>query len=203
MEKNEDINNIDNAFSELVKKGNIQQKKILFFPLCDTEKEAKYAIGYLSKKIDKTIGELIWQPEYDKVVKWMTNPTKGLLMTGDPGRLKTTIAKILIVLYKKRYDFNLRLIDSDKIEQEDNQNYINTAPVILIDDVGEEPVASDFGIKYEVFPKLVDFCEKKSKLLILTTNQNSINLKARYGTRPIDRLDLLCHPIKFEGKSFR
>ena len=72
--------------------------------------------------------------------------------------------------------------------------------MIIIDDVGEEQMISDFGNKYEMFPRVVDYCEKHSKLLIVTTNLDSKQMMARYGIRTMDRLDKLCKAIIFKGK---
>lgn len=175
-----------------------------FLPLAKTEADARMMIERIAPKVDFTIKKIDWQSEYDLLCKWMCNPEKGLILSGDSGRMKTVFATLILpVLYMQWHRFRIKPIKAWRLAEElKNPNFMQH-PVLIVDDVGEEPPANEFGVKYEPFSRLVDECERLSKLLIITTNLNSKQLGDRYGNRPMDRLDLLCAPIVFEGKSFR
>lgn len=193
---------IDEAINSLIEKKIVSKREPLFFPLAKDKVEAASLIKSLALKMDITIRNLIWNPEYDNICEWMVNPKKGLLLTGDPGRLKSVFATMILpVLYKIKYGFNIAPIKARQIK--DRLESIIKHPVVIIDDVGEEPVVNDFGVKFQPFSQLVDYCEEKSKTLIITTNYDSKVLVEIYGVRPVDRMDKLCLPIKFKGQSFR
>lgn len=181
----------------------IKPKVFREFPLAEDKKEAKKVFIEIAKSIDKTIKDFNWLPEYEKIIEWMVNPNKkGLLLSGDPGRLKTiTTTLIFPVLWHQLYGFIVKPVEASEIEL--NMQLFKNSPIINIDDVGTEPTINDFGSKYEPFSRLVDFCEKNSKILIITTNYSRKEMWTRYGTRTVDRLDLLCEPIPFKGDSFR
>ena len=197
--------NIDDAILSCNEAGVIQNRgKIPLFKLAKSTEEAKELILKIAPKVDFTINKLNWQSEYELLCFWMTNPRQGLILSGNSGRLKTVFATLILpVLYMNEYRFRIKPVKAWKLSEElKNPNFMQH-PVIIVDDVGEEPPANEYGVKYEPFSRLVDECERLSKLLIITTNLNSKELLDRYGNRPIDRLDLLCTPVVFEGKSFR
>jgi len=194
---------ISASIKKLTEKKVIKVKQIPEFPLCKTKEEGKQLLIATIGLVDLTIKELKWLPEYDKVVEWMVNPNhKGLQLVGDPGRLKTTIATLVLpILYHSKYNFIIHPVDSCDIEESYNQ--FKMSPIIIIDDIGTEFTINDYGIKREPVNKLIDFCEKKSKILIMTSNFSSRLINDRYGIRTTDRLDLICNAIWFEGESLR
>lgn len=200
---NKEVIKIDNAILSC-KEAKIATKrgKALFLPLAKDVEDAKSLIITISKRMDSTINKLVWLPEYESIAEWMVNPKKGLILTGDSGRLKTVFATLILpVLYMMNHSYRIKSIKAWQIAESMNQ--VLSHPVVIIDDVGVESPANEYGVKYEPFSRIVDECERLSKLLIVTTNLNSEELKKRYGNRPIDRLDLLCTPVVFNGKSFR
>lgn len=203
MEKrNEITDDIKDAISQLRGNQTIFPRIRRAYKLAESTEEAKELISSLAIELDTTINKFKWQPEYNLIAEWMVYPKKGLLMLGTPGRLKSIIATLIIpVLYKLRYKFNIRPIKAWQIDSELEK--ILSHPVVIVDDVGEEPPVNNFGIKHEPFMRLVDECERRSIILVLTTNLDSNGLISRYGERPVDRLDLLCTPVRFTGKSFR
>jgi len=200
MENNELISK---SILKLSEKKVIKIKEIPNFPLCKSEEEGKALLIDTIQSVDLSIKEFQWLPEYDKVVKWMVNPGhKGLQLVGEPGRLKTIIATLVMpVLYYVIYNFIIRPVEAADIEQ--SYDIFNKSPVIIIDDIGTEFTINDYGIKREPVNTLIDFCEKKSKVLILTSNFSSELINSRYGIRTTDRLDLLCKAIWFKGESLR
>ena len=75
--------------------------------------------------------------------------------------------------------------------------------IISIDDVGTENDFFKFGERRQPFIELVDFAEKKDKLLIITTNLTIDELQIKYGIRTIDRLRAITKVVHFIGKSLR
>lgn len=194
---------ISDSISYLSEKKVFKVKQVPSFPLFTDKEEAKKTFIEVIGLVDLTIEELVWIPEYDKVIEWMVMPKrKGLLLAGDSGRLKSTITRLVLpVLYCSAFGFIIRPVDSCKIDE--NWGIFNNSPIINIDDIGAEPPVNDFGIKREPINTLIDFCEKNSKLLIATSNLKSKKIQDRYGIRTLDRLDLLCKTIWFEGDSMR
>lgn len=206
MRKKETIKSVDDAIRDSIEAGIIHKRgTIKLLPLAKDIDDAKKLLLSVVSKVDVTIKNLKWQPEYNELCRWMANPERGLLLTGNFGRLKTVFATLVLpVLYMQKYSYRIRPIKAWEIASNlSNPNNCLSHPVVIVDDVGEEPTASEFGTKYEPFSRLVDECEKKSLLLIITTNLNSQQLTDRYGARPVDRIDILCDPIVFKGKSFR
>lgn len=202
MENRESIKRIIDVIPELSKAGVVKPRKMLSFKLGESMDDAKSIIMQLAPQLDSTINKLIWLEEYDKICAWMIAPEKGLSLIGAPGRLKSVIGTMILpVLYKSFYGLNIKPVDSYMIHEHFNE--LSKHPIIIIDDVGEEPPVNDFGSKHEPFSRLVDYCEKNSRVLIITSNLSSNELISRYGVRPVDRLDKLCTPVLFKGKSYR
>ena len=201
MEKKEITDSVKNLSEKRV----IKVKQIPEYPLCKSFEEGKKLLIDTAKIVDLTIKEFKWLPEYDKVVNWMMKPNrKGLQLMGDPGRLKTVIATLVFpVLYHHIYGFTVRPVEVSDIENEEVLKRFEQSPIIIIDDVGTELPINDYGIKREPIKNLIDFCEKKSKLLIITSNLKSELITLRYDLRVTDRLDLLCEAVWFGGESLR
>lgn len=75
--------------------------------------------------------------------------------------------------------------------------------IVYIDDIGTEGVSVRYGERRMAFPELVDDAEKKGKLLIVTSNLTTDELKEKYGERTLDRLKAISKLVLFKGKSLR
>ena len=75
--------------------------------------------------------------------------------------------------------------------------------ILAIDDIGTEETLVKFGNRTDVFAEIMDIVEKKSKLVIVTSNYQKEELENRYGTRILDRIIATTFRVKFTGKSFR
>jgi len=144
-----------------------------------------------------------WLPEYDEVVRWLTdNNGRGLLCFGNCGRGKTLICgKILPLLLNHYcgkvvncYDAQQMNADLDAVKQKH---------IIYIDDIGTECLSVKYGEKRLAFAELTDEAEKKGKLLILTTNLSIDELREKYGERTVDRLKAITKTVLFSGISLR
>lgn len=74
---------------------------------------------------------------------------------------------------------------------------------VLIDDIGAEPLMSDYAVKFEPLPLIVAMREKSSKRTHITTNLTETKIADRYGVRIVDRLRAFGVPITFSGESQR
>lgn len=152
---------------------------------------------------DKSVGEFKFLPEYERVVEWMSNNRgKGLLLMGNVGRGKTVISTGVI---PGLFYYRLRKIVKS-VAAEDMPIKVESIvkqPFLCIDDLGTEPLANNYGVKYEAFARLINEAEAKLKLVFISTNLTIDELIDRYGVRSVDRLIRLCKIIKFEGESLR
>lgn len=145
-----------------------------------------------------------WLPEYNEIVEWLSdNKGKGLVCMGNCGRGKTVICRnILSVIFLHLLRQNYHVYESyelgDKIE--DIKSYCCN---VMIDDIGIEQEFSRYGEKHIAFSEIVDIAEKKGILLVITTNLNAEQLKAKYDERTFDRLRSLTKCVVFKGDSLR
>lgn len=151
-----------------------------------------------------------WLPEYDEVCRWLAdNKRRGLMLFGSNGRGKTQIChNIMPVLFKHYFHRDYLCVEAKNLSQYNRSEidkctlWYATTPII-IDDVGVESIANDYGEKRDLFSEIVDQCEKKKRLLILTTNLTPDEICERYGLRTLDRLKVIVKAIKFKGDSLR
>lgn len=155
-----------------------------------------------------------WLPCYDEIADWLTdNHGKGLLCMGDCGLGKTVlcgkvIPTILLGVCRKRMGYFSAFDINDHIKA------VTQHKLVVIDDVGVEPEAVRYGERHLAFAEIVDNAEKKSNLLVLTTNLRTTHktdkdgnplpsIEDKYGNRILDRLKAITKVVKFKGKSFR
>ena len=180
------------------------RREIMQFSLSDAksvmERGLKYFVGDNYK----------WLPEYDKVVEWLAdNKRRGLMLFGSNGRGKTIIVeKILPVIFQYYLKDKPFFADARALKEYDKnlldryELWCSVNPII-IDDVGVECIANDYGEKRDLFSEIVDQCEKEKRLLIFSTNLTPKNINERYGLRTLDRLKAIVRAIKFQGDSLR
>lgn len=154
-------------------------------------------------KVDKTCKKFIFLPEYEEVIKWMTDTKgKGLFLMGDCGRGKSTIITgVIPILY---YIFFKKIVKPVQAEEiPDKIEHLILSKYIAIDDLGVEPKISNFGNPYEGFNKIIGIAESKINPLFVSTNLTDNEILNRYGERTMDRICRLCKVIKFKGDSLR
>lgn len=148
-------------------------------------------------------GQVRWLPAYDEIVDWMTDTKgKGLVLMGGCGLGKTLFAKyILPVLFHCRQEYIITCHDASDMQARPDE--VLGSPLPMVDDVGTEGVSVDYGRRRDTFSELVDQCEKKGRLLIITTNLTPEELERRYGSRTISRLMKICRCVVFNGEDMR
>ncbi len=190
------MNNTNN-FKELLKTHGLQVP----------DEKVYIKVGNAKELIQQAFIEFVpnfkWTKEYDKVSEWMeNNEGLGLFLYGNCGRGKTMLAKYIIpsILIAKTRKV-LRYYDIQDLKS--NYDEIISKKLFSLDDVGTEEVILDYGNKKDAFCEIMDLVEKKSKLIVITSNLTYDQLIARYGIRIMDRIKSTTKRILFEGESFR
>lgn len=157
----------------------------------------------LMRGLQYCLNEYSWLPEYNEVAEWLAdNKGRGLLCYGNCGRGKTVICKqIILFLLTHYYHKIMSCYDAQDINKDIDG--IKNKHIICIDDIGVEKESVKFGEKRMAFPEIVDECEKKGHLLIVTTNLSLNEIAEKYGERTMDRLVAITKRIEFKGKSLR
>ena len=147
--------------------------------------------------------EVIWLPEYDDIVSWLTdNKGRGLLMYGTCGRGKTVLGRYVLPAILLHYH---RKICSYYDAQEMNKKLdeVLNRHILSLDDIGTEGMSIKFGEKRMAFAEIMDLVEKKGKLVIVSSNLDGKSLRERYGDRIFDRLIATTARVVFNGESLR
>lgn len=164
-----------------------------------------------------------WLDSYDQIIDWLKdNKNKGLLLMGNVGRSKTTAAHVVRdLLTRAKFKFRIDCLTAYEMNREyrkiirdpeiDPDNILFPHSVerwgdpsaLFIDDIGVEDECFSFGERSIVFNEIVDHAERIGRLLIVTTNLNTEELRNKYGDRTIDRLKELTKPIVLTGDSLR
>lgn len=172
--------------------------------------------------------EAVWLPEYDEVAEWLAdNEGRGLMLVGDCGRGKSVITtKIVPMLFetgKIRCEDGYKMARPEVFTAQDLRTRmaeIMSHRVIIIDDVGTEPVARVFGETHNYFDELVNNAERLKKTLIISTNLTVDQLfggldedprsptyrqvlTGRYDERTRSRLKAMTRQVYLEGDDLR
>ena len=153
--------------------------------------------------LSKENKELVWFPEYEEVVKWIEdNDGRGLLLYGDCGRGKSMISRYVIPSILFAYKNKVICI---KTAQEMNivLDDVLEKKLISLDDIGTEDILNKFGNKRLALAEIMDAVERKSKLIIISTNLSGREIEQRYGTRTMERIISTTKRIEFKGDSLR
>lgn len=191
------INEVIGRETERIWRGNVVEDKRVYITTPD-------ARSILARGIRYFLGpDALWLEEYDQIADWLgDNKGRGLLCAGDCGRGKSVICqKVLPVIFQHWHGLIMNTITATELN--DRFDEFCRYKILSIDDVGTEAIANRYGEKRHYVPEIVDESERKQKLLIISTNLNEEELKAKYDNRTIDRLRALTRPVVFNGESLR
>lgn len=137
---------------------------------------------------------------------------KGLILAGDYGTMKTTLAIAVLRDHIATGKSGLfvpmpALIDNlftmRQLNREEWARYertIRTTSLLVLDDFGGEDAQDWIKSKIDA---IVTARYNDMKSTIVTTNLNAKDMSASYSLRVLDRLKATCRYIRFEGKSLR
>lgn len=172
--------------------------KSVCFSVPDAKEHLWKGIQYFCKS------DAVWSPDYDLVAEWLSdNKGKGLLMMGNCGTGKTLIGSNIVPLLLYHYCRKLMIFQYPAQEINSHADEIMKHKLVYLDDIGRENLLNSYGNKRWVFPEIVDAAERQGKLLVISTNLDSVHLAEKYDDRTMDRLRSLTKIVTFTGKSLR
>ena len=151
--------------------------------------------------VDKTFTKYKHLPEYDEVIKWLSDTEgKGLFLIGNCGRGKSVIITgIIPLIFNAKKGKILKPIPARKLHTITEYK----TPFIVVDDIGTEEIVNDYGTKIDAVENAIFEAEDDLKLLLLTSNLDASAIKQRYGDRIYDRIRRLCKVVFMKGDSLR
>ena len=151
--------------------------------------------------VDKTFTKYKHLPEYDEVIKWLSDTEgKGLFLIGNCGRGKSVIITgIIPLIFNAKIGKILKPIPARKLHTITEYK----SPFIVVDDIGTEEIVNDYGTKIDAVENAIFEAEDDLKLLLLTSKLDASAIKQRYGDRIYDRIRRLCKVVFMKGDSLR
>lgn len=162
--------------------------------------------------------------QIETVVNLMTKkvPPLGLIFCGVTGNGKTTMARALYSLFRimnregffgymgPEFKFGIQGKTATEIcelargEKDTVLNRLKTIPILIIDDLGEEPMeVMVFGTPKYPIREIIEARDKNQVFTVITTNLTANDLPDRYGWRVVDRFKKEYKQIPFKRKSYR
>lgn len=152
-----------------------------------------------------------------KISKWLVEGEKdGLLLLGNPGNGKTTMAKsicdIISLLNSSPYDnerigvFRISALHLEKmiVEEPLRFNSIKNCKMLYIDDMGmESDFIKSFGNNLEPISEIIYHRYDNKLFTIASSNLTDKEFKEKYGDRIHDRMKEMFDRIIFTNQSFR
>lgn len=190
-------------------------KEFLIF--CLRSLEPKYEVDVVSEPaIDKLIGYLMGTE---------LNSKKGILLMGGTGSGKTVLLKGFNKLLRyfstvDRCEIHYNYISSLKLASQfsikgyeifENSFYSGNGLVLpnitmcslFVDDMGAEPIVSNYGNSIIVTGELLMRRYENKKRTIATTNLNAESLREYYGERIYSRMKEMFNPMVLDGDDRR
>jgi DNA replication protein DnaC len=172
-----------------------------------TRDECRDMFTGIFQAADPTVKDFKYYKAYDEVIDWMVDTEgKGLALFGSVGTGKSVILRFVIpAIFAGKENKILKVVGLPDFMEMDGAKLTECLNryAVLIDEMGREPLAVDYGKKYEAVPVLIENCEIYNKLLFITSNATEQQIVARYGLHTFDRIRKLCKIVIITNKSSR
>ena len=147
--------------------------------------------------------DCVWLPEYNQVVEWLNcNHGLGLCLYGNNGTGKTVlIQKVIPALLLAYCNKVVKCVNYYDLNA--NADIVTNRRLISIDDAGLETECISFGNKRWIFPEIMDIAEKRSNVVIISSNLDGQGFRDKYGIRTFERIVATTKRIEFNHPSFR
>lgn len=140
---------------------------------------------------------------YGEISDWLSdNKRKGLFLQGNHGLGKTVLAKYILPAVLLYYGGMVARYFTS-VTMASHMKEIRAARIIVIDDIGIESQAVEYGNRHNLMDEVMDDVEQNGKLIILTSNLDKRSLEERYGKGVMDRIIASTRQVVFRGDSFR
>lgn len=172
------------------------------------KEEENIVIENAKEKIE-TIGKILLEnfvmlDEYKQISDFFQNGTNGrsLALIGGCGTGKTFfLTKIMPVLLKLERNKQCTIIKATELA--DNLHGYMRQNYLVVDDIGTEEEANNFGNKKHQFAEWVNSVEYRDCFTAISTNLNGEQIKQKYDKRTYDRIKGNFKVILFKNQSFR
>lgn len=190
----------DAIFSEMKSHGMKLPSDKVYFNISNSREILYSALGYFIGREGKKV---IWLPEYEKVASWLSdNQGRGLFLYGNCGRGKSILCRYALPAILLKYAGKVVSV-FDIQDMNRDIDLVLSKHIISLDDIGTEELSVKYGEKRMAFAEIIDAAEKNGKLVIISTNLNEDELKARYGDRVYERIISTTMRVLLVGKSLR
>lgn len=183
----------------------------------------------MKSEVEHRGGEFLLDPDtrshISTAARWLTdgNGSPGLLLCGSYGNGKTTLAKAIarLIGFVSEHELGygnrkvMKLYTAKEVcricsagekfkEQYDEYSRLFREPMLIIDDLGEEPLeVMVYGMIHTPIVDLISERYAAQRMTIVTTNLEADGLKEKYGGRIYDRLREMLTSVIFENESYR
>lgn len=181
--------------------------------------------GFTPKTLYEKYGKAVYRQKESAIKRtqtWADGKLKkpGLLLMGDTGVGKTTLALWAICRYSKRTDRTLVLIKYPDFDTQETHNQKNLnqatecdpiyiaqrAKILMIDNLGH--MSFHFGKeahpdKQEIVLRILDYRIQYELPTIIVTSLTEARLKAQFNEAIVGRLMELCNWVEMDGKNLR
>lgn len=161
----------------------------------------------------KIVDNFVFLDFYNNICKWLLdNKGFGLIIYREESKSPNNglgkslmVSKIIpsIIFEQHRYVhyyFNLRLFNLEHYKR-----FIETNKrcIIIIDELGREPIVKDFGSEIDIVGSLLEYAEINNCLVIIASNMSGSEIKSKYDNAILERIKSMCYKVKCSGVSYR
>lgn len=197
------ISQFKGQYSSIVRE---PEHKFSTLPKDRMEMEARLMASY-ELNIERRGGHVIWDKEtkeiIDKVVDWMYDEHRWLILYGPFGTGKTSMLKTLRTIFPaSTYCTAINFFEEFKVNEK--LPAIEDKKILLLDDLGaESPICKIFGEDRTPITDLLLRRYDRFATTVIATNMTLEEIQKRYGDRLADRIVEMAIAILYDMPSYR